>query len=100
MPQPSRGRPAFFVPATAWLLAAAVALLAGCSPRFDWRESRQPEAGFVAALPVKPQVAVREIAFDHPGGVVRAQMTMLSAGEGAKAVLAVSQYLESRKRES
>jgi hypothetical protein len=81
VPQPSRGRPAFFVAATAWLLAAA--LLAGCSPRFDWRESRQPEAGFAAALPGRPQVAVREIAFDHPGGAVRAQMTMLSAGEGA-----------------
>ena len=78
----SRGRPAFFFPATAQLLAAAVTLLAACSPHFDWRETRQPEEGFVAALPGRPQFTRREIAFDHPAGAVRAEMTMLSAGEG------------------
>lgn len=63
--------------------ATLVALAAACSPRFDWRESRQPEAGYVVALPHKPQTAVREIAFEHPGGAVRAEMTMLSSGVGA-----------------
>lgn len=67
------------------LLAAAtlVALTAACSPRFDWREIRQPAAGYVVALPDKPQTAIREIAFEHPGGQVRAEMTMLSTGVGA-----------------
>ena len=67
------------------LAAAATFLLlaAACSPRFDWRENRQPDAGYVVALPGKPQIAVREVAFDHPGGPVRAEMTMLSAGVGA-----------------
>jgi len=63
--------------------ATLVALLAACSPRFDWREYGQPAAGFVAALPDKPRAAVREIAFAHPGGPVRAEMTMLSTGVGA-----------------
>jgi hypothetical protein len=63
--------------------AALLALLAACSPRFDWREQRQPAAGYVVALPGKPQTAVREIAFEHPGGPVRAEMSMLSTGVGA-----------------
>jgi hypothetical protein len=67
------------------IVAAAtfVALAAACSPRFDWREIRQPEAGYVVALPDKPQTAAREIAFEHSGGAVRAEMTMLSSGVGA-----------------
>jgi hypothetical protein len=84
VPQQSRGRPAFFVARAACLAAAAAwVLLAACSPRFDWREFRQPALGFVAALPGKPQTIVREIAFEHPGGPVRAEMTMLSTGVGA-----------------
>jgi len=63
--------------------AACLLLLAACSPRFDWREFRQPEAGYLVALPEKPQTVVREIAFDHPAGPVRAEMTMLSTGVGA-----------------
>jgi len=63
--------------------ATFFALLAACSPRFDWRESRQPEAGYVVALPARPQTATREIAFEHPAGAVRAEMTMLSSGVGA-----------------
>jgi hypothetical protein len=65
-------------------VAAAIAvLLAACTPRFDWREIRQPAAGFVVALPDKPQTVVREIVFAHPAGAVRAEMTMLSTGVGA-----------------
>lgn len=63
--------------------ATCVALIAACSPRFNWREYRQPEAGYVVALPDKPQDVTREIAFDHPGGPVRAEMSMLSTGVGA-----------------
>ena len=67
------------------ILAAAICLLlaAACSPRFDWREFRQPTDGYVVALPDKPQTVVREISFDHPAGLVRGEMTMLSTGVGA-----------------
>ena len=77
--------PAFFVVKPARVLAAAICLLlvVACSPRFDWREFRQPAEGYVVALPGKPQTVVREIAFDHPAGPVRAEMTMLSTGIGA-----------------
>ncbi|MBP9655468.1 MAG: hypothetical protein KBE19_13860 [Rhodocyclaceae bacterium] len=63
--------------------AATFVALAACSPRFDWREIRQPQAGYLVALPDRPQTAAREIAFEHPGGAVRAEMTMLSSGVGA-----------------
>jgi len=51
-------------------------LLAACTPRFDWREIRQPD--FVAALPGKPQIVVRQIVIEQPP--VRAEMTMVSSG--------------------
>lgn len=63
--------------------AALLALMAACSPRLNWREQRPPAAGYVVALPDRPQTAVRQIAFEHPGGPVRAEMTMLSTGVGA-----------------
>jgi hypothetical protein len=63
--------------------AALCLLLAACSPRFDWRDVRQPEAGYSVALPDKPQTVVRELAFEHPAGPVRAEMTMVSTGVGA-----------------
>jgi hypothetical protein len=71
------------VPAVVATLLAACLLVAACSPRFDWREIAQPSAGYVVALPDKPKVETRPIAFDHPGGSVRAEMTMLSTGVGA-----------------
>lgn len=68
----------------AWRIAvAAAALLVACSPRFDWRELRQPAAGYVVALPDKPQTEVREITIEHPAGPLRVEMTMLSTGVGA-----------------
>ncbi len=63
--------------------AASLALIAACSPRLDWREHRQPAAGYVVALPDRPHTTVREIRFEHPGGEVRAEMAMLSTGVGA-----------------
>ena len=71
------------IPAAVATLLAACLLVAACSPRFDWREIAQPAAGYVVALPDKPQTAKREIVFEHPGGAVRGEMTMLSAGVGA-----------------
>lgn len=61
------------------VLLAACALLAACSPRFDWREVRLPEQRCVLALPDKPQTAQREV--ELPG--VRVPMTMVSTGVGA-----------------
>lgn len=58
-----------------WL---ATALLAACSPKFDWREIRSAEGGFVVHLPDKPQTVARDIDFD--GG--RIAMTMTSTGVG------------------
>lgn len=54
------------------------AILAGCSPKFDWREIRAPDAGFVVLLPDKPQTVTREMAFD--GRTIR--MTIVSTGVG------------------
>jgi hypothetical protein len=54
-------------------------VLAACSPRFDWREIRQP--GFVAVLPGKAQIVVRQVAIEQPP--VRAEMTMVSSGIAA-----------------
>ena len=54
-------------------------LLAACSPKFDWREVRPPDAGFVVALPGRPNVETRTL--DFAGGKVA--MTMASAGIGA-----------------
>ncbi len=65
------------------LAATCVVLIAACSPRFNWREYRQPDAGYVVALPDKAQEVTRGIAFEHPGGPVRAEMSMLSTGVGA-----------------
>jgi hypothetical protein len=56
----------------------ATALLAACSPKFDWREIRSSEGGFVVHLPDKPQTVARDIDFD--GG--RIAMTMTSTGVG------------------
>jgi hypothetical protein len=76
--------PAFFF----WWAARAVAVAAllaavACAPRFDWRELKPPAQGYVVALPGKPQQVSRQIAFEHPGGAVQAEMTMLSTGLGA-----------------
>jgi len=71
------------MPAALRIAAAAAALLAACSPRFDWRELRQPAAGYVVALPDKPQTTVREVTIEHPAGPLRVEITMLSTGVGA-----------------
>lgn len=43
---------------------ATAALLAACSPKFDWREYRSPDARFSALFPGKPAVLTREIDLD------------------------------------
>ncbi len=56
-------------------LALGVALLAGCGPRFDWRETRSPD-GYVVALPGRAQTVTREL--ELPAG--RVALTMTSTG--------------------
>jgi hypothetical protein len=63
---------------TSALATAACILLAGCSPRFDWREVSSPE-GFAVMLPGRPQMVEREIAFE----AARIPMSMMSTGVGA-----------------
>jgi hypothetical protein len=58
------------------LLVVLLAFVAACTPALDWREVRQPEQGFSVALPGKPLIASRELAFD--GAAL--PMTMVSVG--------------------
>jgi hypothetical protein len=73
----SRVRPAF-----CFGLAAALLSAAGCSPRFDWRELREPALGFSVALPEKPQRVTRTIEVPAAGQSVALELTVLSTGVG------------------
>ncbi|RQO54617.1 hypothetical protein DBV14_12695 [Variovorax sp. KBW07] len=44
-----------------WLVLAAAAVLAACSPTFNWREVPIAESGLVALLPCKPDRANRAL---------------------------------------
>lgn len=56
---------------------SAFMALAGCSPRFDWREIRSPD-GYAVLLPGRPQTVARDIELDG----TKAQMSMTSTGIG------------------
>lgn len=43
---------------------AAACTLSACSPKFDWRDYRSPDAQFTALFPGKPAVLTREIDLD------------------------------------
>ncbi|MEG1051931.1 MAG: hypothetical protein RSF79_07770 [Janthinobacterium sp.] len=43
---------------------AAASVLSACSPKFDWRDYRSPDAQFTALFPGKPAVLTREIDLD------------------------------------
>lgn len=43
---------------------AAAGVLSACSPKFDWRDYRSPDAQFTALFPGKPAVLTREIDLD------------------------------------
>lgn len=49
--------------AAVYTLALAI-MLAACSPAFDWREYRSPDAPFTALFPGKPAVLTRQIDLD------------------------------------
>ncbi|SIQ92477.1 hypothetical protein SAMN05880566_1074 [Janthinobacterium sp. TND4EL3] len=43
---------------------AVAGILSACSPKFDWRDYRSPDAQFTALFPSKPAVLTREIDLD------------------------------------
>ena len=43
---------------------ATACMLSACSPKFDWRDYRSPDAQFTALFPGKPAVLTREIDLD------------------------------------
>jgi hypothetical protein len=59
------------------IAVSALLALAGCSPRFDWREFRSPE-GYAVLLPGRPQTVVRDVELDG----IKAPMSMTSTGIG------------------
>ena len=64
------------------LAALAIAVLAGCSPRLDWRDVRSVSGRYVIALPDRPQIAQREVDYDAGGGPVKLALSMTSSGVG------------------
>jgi len=59
-------------------LTAATALLAACSPTFNWREVPIAEAGLIALLPCKPDRATRAL----PLGAESVQVDMTGCETG------------------
>ena len=59
------------------LAAAAMLLMLGCSPRFEWREVRTPD-GVAVSLPGRPQSVTRDLEIDGQ----RVAVTMWSTGVG------------------
>ncbi|WP_258003085.1 hypothetical protein [Janthinobacterium sp. AD80] len=49
---------------TFFVTLAAAGVLSACSPKFDWRDYRSPDAQFTALFPGKPSVLTREIDLD------------------------------------
>ena len=60
------------------LLSLLMLTLAGCSPRFDWREIPNPEAGYVALFPARPAKVTRSIEF----GAEHVELTLQAAVVG------------------
>jgi hypothetical protein len=59
-------------------LLACAALLAACSPTFNWREVRAEPAGLKAMLPCKPDTAFRQV----PMAGRQAQLQVLGCDAG------------------
>ena len=73
--------PMFRFPASLSVKMAAVAcaaVLAACSPKFDWREVRGTSAPFVVLLPAKPATHTRTVNLDG----ISVDMTMTAADAG------------------
>jgi len=62
----------------AFIVAALLLTLAACSPRFDWREIPNPDAGYVALFPARPGSATRPL----PHGAQTIELTLQAAPVG------------------
>src|SRR5262245_2512071 len=62
--------------------ALAIALLAACSAKFDWREVRSSGDAYALSLPGKPLIVTRDIELPLATGPRTVSMTMTSAGVG------------------
>ncbi|MBP7566587.1 MAG: hypothetical protein KA795_11295 [Burkholderiaceae bacterium] len=88
-----------FLPALAVVVAAA---LAACTPTYNWRDARFPEAGLVALLPCKPDQGRREVSLGERPAIVSMQgceaggalfaVAWADAGEPAQAPRLLAQW--------
>jgi hypothetical protein len=69
---------------SSWLALTAAALLAACSPTFNWREVPIAESGLVALLPCKPDRANRALPLGAES--VQVDMTGCEAGGATFAI--------------
>ena len=67
-------------------LAVAAAVLAGCSPVFNWREVPIADDGLIALLPCKPDRATRQLPLGGGSATVAVDMTGCEAGGATFAV--------------
>lgn len=77
-------------PAAFGALLCLAALLAGCSPAFNWRDARPEGVPLRALMPCKPERADREVPLLGPGQpAVRLQMMSCEVGDTTFALGAV-----------
>ncbi len=62
----------------AFIVAAFLLALAACSPRFDWREIPNPEAGYAALFPARPGTVTRPLLY----GAQTIELTLQAAPVG------------------
>jgi hypothetical protein len=60
---------------SAWLMAAVILILSGCSPTYDWREVQGTDAPFTVMLPAKPATYSRAVNLNG----LQVSMTMTAA---------------------
>ncbi len=61
-------------------------ILAGCAPKYDWREVRSEEGGWIALFPEKPVEVTRTITLPHQQQPVRLTLRSGRIGETMFAV--------------
>jgi len=77
---PTRSTRLLLMNASIWLrsiLLTCLALLTACSPKLDWREVHESEAGYSIMMPARPTIATRVIDLD--GIPVSMRMTVAEA---------------------
>lgn len=76
-----------------FLLPMAALLLAGCNPKYNWREVRGKDAAFTALMPDKPVSVTRPVAL----GAQTVNMTMTAAEvDGVSFAVGTAQLAEAR----